>query len=73
MTEQDRKKQNALWEARDGIAMFTLAMEKLHMDHRVKGTENLWDEGLKLWSAFSKVDMVEMEARLEKRRKGDRS
>lgn len=67
----DREKQNVLWEARDGISTFTKAMEKLYMDHGVIGSEKLWDEGLTLWSEFTKIDESEFQARLLKRRKGD--
>lgn len=71
MGYDEREKQNALWEARDGISQFTKAMEKLYMDHRVTGCEKLWDDGLTLWAEFAKIDASELEARIFKRRKGD--
>lgn len=71
MAYSDRDKQDALWQARDGISTFTKAMEKLYMDFGVIGSEKLWDEGLTLWSEFTKIDESELQARLLKRRKGD--
>lgn len=58
-----RKQQEALWAARDGIAKFAKAMESLSVDHSVRGSEELWDKGLDLWSEFTKYDMALAEQR----------
>ena len=58
MRDSSKQRQAALWEARDGIAKFTKAMECLHIDCRERGADELWDKGLELWSAFTEFDEV---------------
>ena len=58
MRDSNEQRRRALWEAREGIAKFTKAMESLHMDCNEVGSEELWDKGLSLWKDFTVFDEV---------------
>jgi len=56
MSNTKEARRNALWQARDGIAQFTKAMEALHIDCGERGADELWDKGLSLWQDFTVFD-----------------
>jgi len=58
MSGTNEARRAALWQARDGIAQFTKAMESLHMDCNERGADELWDKGLELWHEFTVFDEV---------------
>jgi len=58
MSDIKEQRRRALWQARDGIAQFTKAMETLHMDCDERGADELWDKGLSLWKDFTDFDEV---------------
>jgi hypothetical protein len=56
MKDVKEARRYALWQARDGIAQFTKAMESLHIDCDERGADELWDKGLSLWQDFTVFD-----------------
>jgi hypothetical protein len=58
MRDNNEVRRAALWQAREGIAQFTKAMESLHVDCAEGGSEELWDKGLDLWKDFAEFDEV---------------
>ena len=58
MDDIKAKRRAALWQAREGIAQFTKAMEVLDLDCSERGADELWDKGLYLWQAFTVFDEV---------------
>ena len=58
MDDIKAKRRAALWQAREGIAQFTKAMEALHLDCQERGADELWDKGLDLWQEFTVFDEV---------------
>lgn len=58
MDDIKAQRRHALWQAREGIAQFTKAMETLHLDCHERGADELWDKGLNLWQEFAVFDEV---------------
>lgn len=58
MNDIKAKRRAALWQAREGIAQFTKAMEVLDLDCHERGADELWDRGLDLWKEFTVFDEV---------------
>ena len=58
MDDIKAKRRAALWQAREGIAQFTKAMEALDLDCNERGAAELWDKGLNLWQEFTVFDEV---------------
>lgn len=58
MDDIKAKRRRALWQAREGIAQFTKAMEVLHLDCHERDADALWDKGLDLWKEFTVFDEV---------------
>lgn len=58
MDDIKAKRRAALWQAREGIAQFTKAMEALDIDCNERGADELWDKGLNLWQEFTVFDEV---------------
>jgi hypothetical protein len=58
MSDIKQQRRHALWQAREGIAQFTKAMEALHLDCNERGADELWDKGLELWKEFTVFDEV---------------
>lgn len=58
MSDIKEQRRRALWQAREGIAQFTKAMESLNIDCNERGADELWDKGLELWQEFTVFDEV---------------
>lgn len=58
MSDIKEQRRRALWQAREGIAQFTKAMESLYIDCNERGADDMWDKGLDLWKEFVEFDEV---------------
>lgn len=58
-----RARRELLWDATNGIATATKALERLSVDYNHEGAGKAWDEALELWWAIMKLSEKHDQAR----------